>query len=113
MTRYIATEKFERTPVAEDPFPHLVVRNFLSTENLARISADFPDLPGPGAFPPRALRLKGAFAGLMDELCAPWLRGAVEENSPSIWPGALLCGPCAAMSASETARSTPIRGRRS
>ncbi|MGA3302677.1 MAG: 2OG-Fe(II) oxygenase [Methylovirgula sp.] len=80
MTRYIAIEKFERTPVAANPFPHLIVRNFLSKEKLAQISADFPDLPGPGAFPPRALRLKGTFAGLMDELCAPWLRRAVEEK---------------------------------
>ena len=79
MTRYIAIKKFNSTPVAADPFPHLVVPNFLSMENLARISADFPDLPGPGAFPPRALRLRGHFAGLMDELCAPWLRSAVRK----------------------------------
>ncbi len=80
MTHYIAIEKFEAAPIAADPFPHFVVRNFLSKENLARISVDFPDLPGPGAFPPRALHLKGAFAGLMDELSAPWLRSAVEEK---------------------------------
>ncbi|HEY1736725.1 MAG TPA: 2OG-Fe(II) oxygenase [Methylovirgula sp.] len=80
MMRYIATEAFEKTPVAADPFPHLVVRDFVSRENLASIAADFPNLPGSGAFPPAALKLQGTFARLMEDLTAPWLRGAVEEK---------------------------------
>jgi SM-20-related protein len=77
---YIDVAAFQSTPVAEDPFPHVVVRNFLSKENVARIAADFPRLPGPGAFPPRALTLGGHFAGLMEEMAASWLRQAVEDK---------------------------------
>lgn len=85
--RYVDVAAFRSTPVAEDPFPHVVVRNFLSKENVARINTDFPRLPGPGAFPPRALRLEGHFAGLMEELNAPWLRHAVEDKFAIDLPG--------------------------
>ncbi len=77
---YLETAAFEATPLAADPFPHLVVRNFVAMENVARVAADFPRLPGPGAFPPRALRLKGHFAGLIAELSEPWLRQAIEDK---------------------------------
>ncbi len=89
---YLETAAFESTPLAAKPFPHLVVRNFVSTENVARIAADFPRLPRPGAFPPRALRLKGHFAGLIAELAQPWLRQAIEakfdidlSGRPLVW----------------------------
>lgn len=77
---YLDTAAFVATPLANDPFPHLVVPQFVSMENVARIAADFPRLPGPGAFPPAALKLGGHFAGLVDELAAPWLRQAIEEK---------------------------------
>lgn len=77
---YLETATFEATPVAADPFPHLVVRHFISKTNVARIAADFPRLPGPGAFPGRALRLQGHFADLIAELSEPWLRQAIEDK---------------------------------
>lgn len=90
--RYLETTRFQASRVAEDPFPHLIVRNFLSPENLARVAADFPRLPGAGAFPPHALKLKGHFAGLIEELSGPWLRQAVEDkflidlsDRPLVW----------------------------
>lgn len=89
---YLDTAAFAATPLAEAPFPHLLVPNFVSMENVARIVADFPYLPGPGAFPPHALKLKGHFAGLIDELTAPWLRQAIEDkfaidlaDRPLVW----------------------------
>ena len=77
---YLDTAAFAATPLAKVPFPHVVVSNFVSTENVARIAADFPCLAGPGAFPPAALKLKGHFARLIDELAAPWLRQAIEDK---------------------------------
>lgn len=90
--RYLETAVFQATPLTEDPFPHLLVRNFLSRETVAKIAGDFPKLPGPGAFPPAALKPKGHFAGLIEELAGPWLRQAIENKfsidlagSPLIW----------------------------
>lgn len=89
---FLDTAAFETAQVDRKPFPHLLVTNFISRENVALIAADFPHLPGPGAFPPQALRPKGHFASLIDELCAPWLRQAVEDKfkidlagHPLIW----------------------------
>jgi SM-20-related protein len=78
--RYLDPSAFETAPLAAYPFPHLVVQDFVSTENVTRIAADFPRLPGPGAFPPAALKMRGHFAGLMDELGGPWLRQAIENK---------------------------------
>lgn len=77
---YLDTAALEAAQVDQKPFPHLLVTNFIARENVARIAEDFPHLPGAGAFPPRALRVKGHFASLIDELCAPWLRQAVEDK---------------------------------
>ncbi|MGO9133412.1 MAG: 2OG-Fe(II) oxygenase [Methylovirgula sp.] len=78
--RYVETAAFDATPLAVDPFPHLVVPNFIAPEAVARIAADFPHLPGAGAFPPQALRLKGHFAGLIEELTGPWLASAMAQK---------------------------------
>ncbi len=90
--QYLRPTEFETAPLAAEPFPHMVVRQFISPENIMQIAADFPALPGPGAFPPAALKLRGHFAGLIDELTGPWLREAVAqkfaidlEGRPLIW----------------------------
>jgi hypothetical protein len=77
---YLDAAAFDAARLGQAPFPHLVVPNFISAENVARIAADFPHLPGAGAFPPKALRPSGHFAALIEELCAPWLRQAVEAK---------------------------------
>lgn len=77
---YVQQDAFAATPVAAEPFPHLVVRHFIAPEKIPLIGADFPQLPGPGAFPPHALKLRGHFAALIDELTGPWLREAVAQK---------------------------------
>jgi SM-20-related protein len=71
---------FENTPLADAPFPHLLVPNFIARADVARIGADFPVLPGPGAFPPGSFNLRGHFAALMDELTGSRFRAAVERK---------------------------------
>ncbi len=71
---------FENTPLANAPFVHLLVPNFIARADVARIAADFPVLPGPGAFPPETFLVKGHFAALMDELTGDRFRAAVERK---------------------------------
>ncbi|HTJ02224.1 MAG TPA: 2OG-Fe(II) oxygenase [Methylovirgula sp.] len=89
---YLQKTEFDAAPLATDPFPHTIVRHFIAPDAIARIGADFPSLPGPGAFPPAALKLRGHFAGLIDELTGPWLRDAVAQkfaidldSRPLVW----------------------------
>lgn len=63
--------------VATDPFPHLVVANFVPPARLAAVMTTMPDIANGGSYPPSALRLKGAAAALIDELEGPRLRDAV------------------------------------
>lgn len=70
----------EDKPLVELPFAHVVVENFIARPDLALIAADFPAVPGPGSHPPAALRLKGRFAALMDELAGPQFRQAIETK---------------------------------
>lgn len=49
--------KLADTPVATDPFPHLVVPGFLPPESLAAVLAALPPLHRRGSFPPESVRL--------------------------------------------------------
>jgi hypothetical protein len=49
-------------------------------EAFARVSADFPKVPGPGSHPPSELAIRGAFAELMAELDGEAFRRAMEEK---------------------------------
>jgi SM-20-related protein len=65
------------TPVAGDPFSHLVVPNFVPPEVLRAVLADLPPLGKRGSFPVDALPLGPNAQALMDELESPRLRDAI------------------------------------
>ena len=64
-------------PVAKDPFPHLVVANFVPPETLRAVVADLPPMGKRGSFPLDALSLGPNAQALMDELEGPRLRQAI------------------------------------
>lgn len=66
-----------RAPTSDDPFPHLLVRDFVPPASLASVIADLPEIAGGGSYPPSALRLRGAAAALVQELEGPRLRDAI------------------------------------
>ena len=59
------------TPVATDPFPHVVVPNFVPPAALRAVVADLPPLGRRGSFPLDALSLGSNARALMDELQRP------------------------------------------
>jgi len=65
------------TPAATDPFPHVVVRNFVPPEELAPLLADLPKMPQRGSFPISALRLGPRARDLVAEMEGPTLRAAI------------------------------------
>ena len=68
------------TPVATDPFPHLVVADFVPPDVLRAVLADLPPLGKRGSFPLDALSLGPAAQALMDDLQGPVLRQAIAER---------------------------------
>jgi len=65
------------TPVATDPFPHLVVADFVPPEALHQVLHDLPAMGRRGSFPPAALALGPQAQALIDELEGPTLREAI------------------------------------
>ena len=71
------------TPVAADPFPHVVVPNFVPPEALRAVVADLPPLGKRGSFPLDALTLGPHARALMDEMEGP--RCGRRSRSGSGW----------------------------
>jgi SM-20-related protein len=73
-------DAFRDTPLVEEPFRHLVVRDFVAPDALAAAQAAYPEVPGPGSHPPSSLAIDGAFQALMDALEGTDFRAAVEAK---------------------------------
>lgn len=70
-TRLAATE------VSTDPFPHVVVPDFVPADRLAAVVAALPPLERRGSFPPDSIRMGTAARDLMTEMEGPRLRDAI------------------------------------
>jgi len=70
--------KLTATPVATDPFPHVVVPDFVPPASLDAVLADLPPLARRGSFPTDAVRLGPSAAALMQAMEGPQLRQAIE-----------------------------------
>ncbi len=64
----INLESFAATPLAREPYEHLIVPGFLGPDGIAAIDAAWPAIDKPGSFPVSELSFGPAFAALIDEL---------------------------------------------
>ncbi len=64
-------------PVVTEPFPHLLVRDFVPPASLRRVVGDLPSISQRGSFPIEAVRLGPAARALMAELQGTRLRAAI------------------------------------
>jgi hypothetical protein len=71
---------FLASPVATDPFPHVVVGNFVPLSTLRAVIADLPPMGRRGSFPLAALALGPMARALTDELQGPRLRAAIGKK---------------------------------
>jgi SM-20-related protein len=70
----------DATPVATDPFPHVVVRNFVPPAALRAVVADLPPVGKRGSFPVDAVTLGPAAHALMRAMEGPTLRMAIARK---------------------------------
>ena len=70
----------EATPVATDPFAHVVVPNFVPPTFLDRVQHDLPPIASGGSYPPEALRLGPSAASLVSQMTGPTLRGTIASK---------------------------------
>jgi SM-20-related protein len=69
--------KLRATPVASDPFTHVVVPQFVPPAALEKVLEDLPPLNKRGSFPPESVRLGPAAKALMAAMEGPELRAAI------------------------------------
>jgi SM-20-related protein len=69
-------DRLAATPLATDPFPHLVVPGFLGRAALDDVAADFPRIDRPGSFPTSELSFGPRFGAFLAELEGPAMRAA-------------------------------------
>ena len=62
----IDLDKLRATPLIEDPFPHVIVPEFVRAAAMPAIQADFPAIEKPGSFPVPSLRFGPHFRHLLD-----------------------------------------------
>jgi SM-20-related protein len=77
MTDILDYAALDATPVATDPFPHIVVRNFVPPVMLSRVIDTLPEMASGGSFPPSSLALRGAAHDLVAALEGRTLRDRI------------------------------------
>ena len=73
-------DRLRAAPLRREPFDFVIVENFIRTERVPALLADFPRTQRHGSFPLAALDCGGAFAGLAAELESEGLRQEIERQ---------------------------------
>lgn len=69
--------KLQATQVNTDPFPHVVVPDFVPPDSLRQVVADLPTLNKRGSFPADSVRLGPAAKALFEAMEGPRLRDCI------------------------------------
>jgi hypothetical protein len=67
-------------PLKDNPFPYVVIENFLRAEYAYDVSKDFPEIKSRGSFPITELKSGEAFQRLVEELNSAALKAAITEK---------------------------------
>lgn len=73
-------EAFRRTPLKREPYPYLVVRDFIATDKLDAVLGDFPSIHHPGSIPVSEAPGGPNFQVLLAELEGAAFRQAISEK---------------------------------
>jgi SM-20-related protein len=80
MLSMLDVERFRTTRLTREPFPFLIVPEFVRSEARAAIGEDYPEIARPGSFPLGEVTYGPAFAKLIDEMRSDEFRKAFEEK---------------------------------
>ena len=69
-------QRFAATPLAREPFDHLIVPGFIAPAALPALNAAFPAIAKGGSYPTETLEFGTAFAALIEELEGEAMRRA-------------------------------------
>jgi hypothetical protein len=73
-------DAFRATPLAREPYEHIIVPGFVADSYIAGVEADFPPIDRPGSFPLDGLDYGDRFAALIEALRGPECAAAFAEK---------------------------------
>lgn len=76
----IELDLLRATPLAPDPFDHVIVPGFVDKAVSAALAADFPEIERPGSFPLSELHYGPVFGALIEALQGPDMAAAMAEK---------------------------------
>lgn len=76
----INLDAVRETPLQDNPFPYVVVNDFLRAGFAADICRDFPEIKSRGSYPLQELQYGEAFQKLVEELQSPALKSVIAEK---------------------------------
>lgn len=71
---------FRAIPLTREPFPFVIVPQFVKPAARSAVNADYPNIDSPGSFPLSELTYGPGFQMLLDALSSPEFREACEEK---------------------------------
>ena len=77
---FLDIDALRAAPLNHDPFDYLTLERFVKPETRTEVIADYPRIEKPGSFALDDVEVKGALAGLIDELNDEAFRRAIEEK---------------------------------
>ena len=77
---FLDLEALRHSAVATDPFPYLIVPEFVRAPVRAPLARDFPRIEKAGSFPAGDLDFGPAFRAFLGELAGPRLRAVIAEK---------------------------------
>jgi hypothetical protein len=76
----IDLDALHEAPLQEDPFPYVVVSDFLRPEFANDVCRDFPEIGSRGSYPLQELKYGEVFQRLVEELQSPALKSVIAEK---------------------------------
>jgi len=76
----INLDRLREAQLTDDPFPFVVLKDFLRPECAGDVCRDFPEIKSGGSYPLQVLKYGEVFARLVNELESPALKAAIAEK---------------------------------
>lgn len=79
-SNYLNLEKLRAGKVTANPYPHMIIENFIRLEKITAICEDFPNINQPGSFSLSDIACEGEFANLIVALESADFRNSIAEQ---------------------------------
>ena len=80
MTKTVNLDALKAAPVTQEPFPYLIVPNFVRDEAMTHIEEDYPDVKIPGSVPLTSLTYGSHFGQFIDEIRGSAMTSLIAEK---------------------------------